>query len=273
MIYHGSEQDVQALLICWKDAIKTFKDRRTDLQRVLRSPYNFGAEAIDIPSTDPEKYLDDEIRKFRDAHDKEQNLLVVYYGGHGDVLKLDGQLIIKCFGGTQQPYVEWNARQKSFLKGSKADTLIILDCCHSASAIESIYCDQDNVVELLTACRIEEKAPLRDNYSLTSKLTDLLQSKDLFTSGFGTSYLYNRLVHYQKIKGQVCLGDSEDEKGVMPLRLVLLSRREQVRDLHICRRIVPDSDDEEDDPEITDATGHESKPGEQDSKESEATGH
>lgn len=88
-------EDVQALLICWKDAIKTFKDQRTDLQRVLRSPYNFGTEAIDIPSIDPEKYLDDEIRKFRDAHDKEQNLLVVYYGGHGNVLTLDGQLIIK----------------------------------------------------------------------------------------------------------------------------------------------------------------------------------
>ncbi|KID66892.1 uncharacterized protein G6M90_00g070620 [Metarhizium brunneum] len=266
-------EDVQALLICWKDAIQTFKDQRTDLQRVLTSPYNFGTEAIDIPSTDPEKYLDDEIRKFRDAHDKEQNLLVVYYGGHGSVLPLDGQLIIKCFGGAQQPYVEWNARQKSFLKGSKADTLIILDCCHAASAIESIYCDQDNVVELLAACSIEGKAPLRDNYSLTSKLTDLLKSKDLFTAGFGTSYLYNRLVHYQKIKGQVCLGDGEDERGVSPLRLVLLSRREQVRDLHICRRIVPDSDDEEADPEITDATGHESKPGKQDSEESEATGH
>ncbi|KID88985.1 Peptidase S8/S53, subtilisin/kexin/sedolisin [Metarhizium guizhouense ARSEF 977] len=247
-------EDVQALLICWKDATKTFQDQRTELQRVLRSPYNFGAEAIDIPSADPEKYLEDNIRKFREAHDKEQNLLLVYYGGHGDVLRLDGQLIIKCFDGIQHPYVEWNTRQKSFLKGSKADTLIILDCCHSASAIESIYCGQDNVVELLTACSIEGKAPLRGNHSLTSKLTDLLQSKELFTSGFDTSYLYNRLVHYQKLKGQVYLGDDEDEKGQLVLR----------RSAY---------EDEEDDAEITGVTGRESEPGKQDSQESGEAAH
>lgn len=187
--------------------------------------------------------------------------------------RMHQRLLDRSFDGIQHPYVEWNTRQKSFLKGSKADTLIILDCCHSASAIESIYCGQDNVVELLTACSIEGKAPLRGNHSLTSKLTDLLQSKELFTSGFDTSYLYNRLVHYQKLKGQVYLGDDEDEKGVTPLRIVLLSRREQFRNLHICRRITPDSEDEEDDAEINGATGRESEPGKQDSQESGEAAH
>ncbi|KAG8417530.1 hypothetical protein J3458_005027 [Metarhizium acridum] len=84
-------EDVKALLICWNNATIIFKNQRTELQRVSRSPYKFGAEAIDFPSTDPEKYLEDETRKFREAHDKEKDMLLVYYGGHGDVLTLDGQ--------------------------------------------------------------------------------------------------------------------------------------------------------------------------------------
>ncbi|EFY93777.1 hypothetical protein MAC_00268 [Metarhizium acridum CQMa 102] len=108
-------EDVKALLICWNNATIIFKNQRTELQRVSRSPYKFGAEAIDFPSTDPEKYLEDETRKFREAHDKEK---------------------------------------------------------------------------------------------------DMLLSKKLLKSGFGTSYLFNRLAHYHKLKGQVYLGDDEDETGV-----------------------------------------------------------
>lgn len=86
-------EDVQVLLICWENAIETFKDQRMQLERVLQSYYNFGTKPIDIPKNKPDKFLGDEIHEFMGAHDKEQNLLIVYYGGHGAIK--EGQLILK----------------------------------------------------------------------------------------------------------------------------------------------------------------------------------
>lgn len=142
------------------------------------------------------------------------------------------------------PFAEWNARQKSFMKDTSADILIILDCCHSASAIEPVYADQSNVVELLVACSIEGKAPLREKHSLTFKLTELLREKKFWESGFSISYLYSHLVHFQKLRGQVSF-DDQDERGITPLRFPILSRREESRSIHIHRRIPPDSEEEE----------------------------
>lgn len=100
------------------------------------------------------------------------------------------------------------------------------------------------MVELLVACSIEGKAPLREEHSLTHKLTTLLRRQELWESGFHISFLYNRLVHYQKVRGQVYLGD-ENERGVTPLRLSILSRREESRSICISRRKSPDSEEEE----------------------------
>lgn len=86
-------EDVQVLLICWANAIGTFKDQRMQLEEVLQSPYNFGTKSIDIPNDNPDQFLEDEIRGFMRTHDKEQNLLIVYYGGHGALS--EGHLILK----------------------------------------------------------------------------------------------------------------------------------------------------------------------------------
>lgn len=88
-------EDVQALLICWKSATSTFLEQRKGLEGVLKSPYRFGTTPFNIPlEDDPLDSLTDEIRKFKKTHNKEQNLLIVYYGGHG-IIGEKGDLILK----------------------------------------------------------------------------------------------------------------------------------------------------------------------------------
>jgi hypothetical protein len=74
--------DIQALLICWENANTVFHTQREQLDNVLKKQY-IKTKPFNIPFGKPNKDLGDEIQKFKDNYDKEQNLLIVYYGGHG----------------------------------------------------------------------------------------------------------------------------------------------------------------------------------------------
>jgi hypothetical protein len=74
------------------------------------------------------------------------------------------------------------------VKDTKADVFLILDCCHAASAVESLLEDQNNIAELLVASSIEGKAPLRDQHSLTHKLVQILGIPDFYLKAFETSF-------------------------------------------------------------------------------------
>ncbi|KAF4628967.1 hypothetical protein G7Y89_g9181 [Cudoniella acicularis] len=225
-------EDVQALLICWETVTSTFLKQREGLEDVLKSPYRFGTTPFNIPlENDPFDSLTDEIRNFKKIHNKEQNLLIIYYGDHG-IIGEKGDLILKCYSGEKLifgEYVRWNRAQERLLSGSKADILIILDCCHSASAIEPDYESRENAVDILVASSIDGKAPLREEYSLTHKLTAVLQSPDLYVKGFSTWFLHKRLVRHQNISVQSNLMKSrkDAELGATPLLFPFEPKRKE----------------------------------------------
>ncbi|KAL7958637.1 putative subtilisin [Trichoderma compactum] len=232
--------DIQALLICWKDANKTFSNQRSKLKTVLNENYNFRTSSIDIPQTDPNQFLRDEICSFLRTHDKSSNLLIVYYGGHGGI-DAEGQLALRCFD-KPEPYAEWPGQ--SLRTGIKADILIILDCCHSASAVKRVCPDQDNVVYLLTACSIEGKAPLRDGYSLTHKLSTVLGRKEFLKEPFALEVAYSYLIEHQSNAIRIG-GDSEI--GITPLFFPIVSKRGTSRQIfiHVLEEDISDEEEEE----------------------------
>ena len=86
--------DVRALLICWKRAQPTtFKHQRAALEKVLKTPYQFGTLPIDIPNQQPYDFLITHVGDFNRSYNKDNTLLILYYGGHGDVH--DGELVLK----------------------------------------------------------------------------------------------------------------------------------------------------------------------------------
>ena len=54
-----------------------------ELERVFVHDYGFETEIYLIPSQDSQRSLQRKIFTFQEKHDKREELLVVYYGGHG----------------------------------------------------------------------------------------------------------------------------------------------------------------------------------------------
>lgn len=76
--------NVYVLLIRWaEDDLGTEKEIN-DLDKVFREEYNYSTERELIPSHDSHNTLEYMIARFRHNHDGPNNLLIVYYGGHGE---------------------------------------------------------------------------------------------------------------------------------------------------------------------------------------------
>jgi hypothetical protein len=78
--------DVQVLLLSWKEAVEPdFKAQLKELKEAFEDEYNYHTTTWEIPSVEPSGFLDAKIRAFREIHDRKNNLLIVYYGGHGQI--------------------------------------------------------------------------------------------------------------------------------------------------------------------------------------------
>lgn len=78
-----SYDNVYVLLIRWaEDDLGTEKEIN-DLDRVFCDAYNYTTECEVIPSNNSHNTLEFMITRFRHRHDSPNNLLIVYYGGHG----------------------------------------------------------------------------------------------------------------------------------------------------------------------------------------------
>lgn len=60
-----------------------------DLERILVHDYGFTTEIYLIPSDDSQRSLQRKIFLFQEAHNSTDELLMVYYGGHGVLNKLN----------------------------------------------------------------------------------------------------------------------------------------------------------------------------------------
>ena len=75
---------VYALLLRWTDDDLTVESEINALKHVLEGQFNFGVEEWRIPSDGAYRALQEKIYGFQYAHQSESELLIVYYGGHGE---------------------------------------------------------------------------------------------------------------------------------------------------------------------------------------------
>lgn len=74
---------VHVLLLSWEDDDLNVDEEAKGLQNVLEEFYGFSTERWKIPSNRSNIQLQSKLVDFQETHDKEDNLLIVYYGGHG----------------------------------------------------------------------------------------------------------------------------------------------------------------------------------------------
>lgn len=75
-------QEVYVLLLNWEEDELGINDELSKLQGVLRNLYNFHTEEWKIPSERSHDSLAKKVTTFVKDYEGEDNLLIVYYGGH-----------------------------------------------------------------------------------------------------------------------------------------------------------------------------------------------
>jgi hypothetical protein len=78
-------KSVHVLLLSWEGGDVTIYEQLKELQGVFQNDYKFQVEAWEIPSHNDNFYLDLNLKlaHFIREHDGPNNLMIVYYGGHG----------------------------------------------------------------------------------------------------------------------------------------------------------------------------------------------
>lgn len=84
---------VHVLLLRWVEDDLNVQEELTSLKRVFEHQFRFATEQWDIPSQNPTRALQTRLYDFQDAHQSENELLIVYYGGHGDADRRRGRSI------------------------------------------------------------------------------------------------------------------------------------------------------------------------------------
>ncbi|KAG8530647.1 uncharacterized protein KY384_004002 [Bacidia gigantensis] len=162
------------------------------LEKVLVDEYGFESEICLIPSHKPQLSLMRRIMDFQEAHDSVEELLLVYYGGHGVLNDLNQSIWSQGNG----PIIEWFSIQP-ILEHAASDILILLDCCFAASAgLTSI----NGSVEVLAACGREVGTVGISGWSFTSRLTEVLYKKRL--QRFTVAQLHSDLMGYRAVSGE-----------------------------------------------------------------------
>ena len=75
---------VHVLLLRWLDDDLEVQTEISKLQSVFANDFFFQVEQWQIPSMNPTRALQTKLYSFQEAHQDEKELLIVYYGGHGD---------------------------------------------------------------------------------------------------------------------------------------------------------------------------------------------
>lgn len=122
--------NVYVLLLSWADDDLGVIEELEKLNKLFRDTFNFTTRTWTIPSEEPEHELMREIMNFRKGKIR-GDLIILYYGGHA------GGNPQECIWAAKEdddpPTLNWHNVQ-SYLLGSSADVLLILDCCFATLA-------------------------------------------------------------------------------------------------------------------------------------------
>ncbi|KAL8958678.1 MAG: hypothetical protein Q9193_004313 [Seirophora villosa] len=180
---------VHVLLLRWAEDDLNVLDELTTLKRVFENQFRFATEQWDIPSQNSTRALQTKLYNFQDAHQNENELLIVYYGGHGDADRRRGRSIWAAYDRADSPTVTWSSLQH-LLENAVPHVLLILDCCYAANAARDTAVGTTK--ELLAACGRENPTIGVGARSFTSALIEELQA--FGAAPFTTAMLHGRLV-------------------------------------------------------------------------------
>ncbi|KAI4664853.1 uncharacterized protein J4E79_003151 [Alternaria viburni] len=181
------------LIIRWADALDDLKTgvEARELNALFRERYHYKSNIVELDvQTKPQHQLESSVINFIRDNDGPENLLIVYYTGHGDYseerkcLELTGSLrpnnVLLGRGFRKNARANWTkAEDRLRSEDVESDVLTILDTCYASNFAKSGREGQKKF-ELLSACAIDQLAEPPGDKSYTRALIDAL--KELHTT-------------------------------------------------------------------------------------------
>jgi hypothetical protein len=197
---------VHALMISWEEDDLRTEHEISNLRKTFEKTYGYTTNHYKIPSSDsPEFDLDLVLSQTNYHHGRNKDgLLIIYYGGHGELEKRTSHAIWKAWldstsapRSPRSPQLNWSDVQSTAMK-AKGDILFILDCCYASGALRTAhnpYRGHTTRRELLLASG-NEKASTQN--SLTKAIIcelDELRGSPCTISSLHSSLLQNQPEH------------------------------------------------------------------------------
>lgn len=146
------------------------------LQEVFETFYKFSVQFKRLhlekhPQVQAAKHVADFI------HDEDDcgRLLIIYYGGHGDSeatapgrIKLAGR--IPDDDAERDMCIEWNDIESSVLTKTKADVLVIFDCCYAGVLCRPAFRGPRRTFQYVAACKAWQRTKSAGPESFTSAM-------------------------------------------------------------------------------------------------------
>ncbi|KAL8709711.1 MAG: hypothetical protein Q9225_007413, partial [Loekoesia sp. 1 TL-2023] len=176
-------KQVAVLLLSWhtdSDDLNP-EDEVQDLQKVFKEEFGYHTTIAHLEGRDPARsvqvQVNAQVAGFTVQHDGPENLLIVYYAGHGTPSEENRHLVL--FGKTSpnmsskeknRNRIIWN-KTEALLKDAKADVLEIFDCCYAGALVQR---GDDQFVSIIQRCisayetRLFEFLAATDQLSITA---------------------------------------------------------------------------------------------------------
>lgn len=179
---------IKVLLLFWAGSTPehvSFQEEGRRLGKFFSDKFNFPVAEFAIPSVLPQLQLTERITSEIVVASKEvqarrdPSLLIIHYGGHGDEDDEERRAVWagpsipqeEATAQEEEPLILWYKIQET-LEDSKADILLLLDCCFSARAGRARK--KSSRIEMLTASAKRETTPLPGEKSFTSALIKVM---------------------------------------------------------------------------------------------------
>ncbi|KAK4199235.1 hypothetical protein QBC40DRAFT_297790 [Triangularia verruculosa] len=131
-------KSVNVLILLWEDLEPEdaiISAQASDIKALFSEQFNYAIHTYEIPSQDSQSRLNLFVAQFVHCYGREDNLIIVYYGGHGYQPSKDDKSTYlwaaTAKGGS--PTVDWSLIQPQFM-GAGCDVALFLDCCHAGQA-------------------------------------------------------------------------------------------------------------------------------------------
>ncbi|KAF1922648.1 uncharacterized protein M421DRAFT_104941 [Didymella exigua CBS 183.55] len=202
--------DVSVLIIKWDDELDELKTwpEVEELDAVFRDRFRYTTEIVELNMKGkPQLQLKSRIGKFIEEHDGPNNLLIVYYTGHGVYQENEKYLqLAACInpregkGFHKDAHANWDKIEKILRSDDNdSDVLTILDTCYSSNMTKSAK-QATRKFELLSACPIDQVTAAPGPWSFTRALIDNLRdlAKTYGDKPFSTFHLNQRICMDQR---------------------------------------------------------------------------